>query len=354
MTRYIKKNRKRVGEAPGSLIHVGDYKSQDIQLTLIEYNKDFYERKELKKIEECFKRREEPTIKWVNVEGLHDVSIIEKIGKEFKLHPLMLEDILSTNQRPKLDDYDDYILVVLKMIYYNEEKKQIVTEQVSLVLVDNYVFSFQEFKGDVFDNIRERIKTSKGSIRKLGADYLMYSIVDAIVDSYFYILEKLGDSTEEIEHKLMEDPEKEVLQNIYSTKRELIYLSNSVWPLREVVGSLTRMESKLLNDSIQLYFNDVHDHIMQIVDVIESYRDIMSGMLDTYLSSISNKTNEVMKILTIFSTIFIPLTFLAGIYGMNFKYFPELDFPWAYPVFWVITVITIVFMLVFFRKKKWL
>jgi magnesium transporter len=354
MARYIKKNRKKVGESPGSLIHIGDYNSEKIELTLIEYNKDFYERKELEKIEECFRRKDAATIKWVNVEGIYDVSIIEKIGKQFSLHPLMLEDILNTNQRPKMDDYEDYILVVLKMIYYNEEKREVVTEQVSLVLVDNYVFSFQEFKGDVFDGIRERISTAKGNIRKLGADYLMYAIIDSIVDSYFIILEKLGDSTEEIEHKLMEEPEKEILQNIYNTKRELIYLNNSIWPLREVIGNLARSDSKLIKENTQLYLKDIHDHIMQIIDVIDSYRDIMSGMLDTYLSSISNRTNDVMKTLTIFSSIFIPLTFLAGIYGMNFKYFPELDIPWAYPAFWVITIVMIILMMLYFRRKKWL
>lgn len=354
MARYIKKNRKKVGESPGSLIHIGDYSSEKIELTLIEYNKEFYERKELNKIEECFQRKDASTIKWVNIEGVHDVSIIEKIGKQFSFHPLMLEDILNTNQRPKMDDYEDYILVVLKMIYYNEEKREVVTEQVSLVLVDNYVFCFQEFKGDVFDGIRERISTAKGNIRKLGADYLMYAIIDSIVDSYFIILEKLGDNAEEIEHKLMEEPEKEILQNIYNTKRELIYLNNSVWPLREVIGNLTRTDSKLIGENTQLYLNDIHDHIMQIVDVIDSYRDIMSGMLDTYLSSISNRTNDVMKTLTIFSSIFIPLTFLAGIYGMNFKYFPELGIPWAYPAFWVITVVMIILMLLYFRRKRWL
>lgn len=354
MAKFIKKSTKRVGESPGSLIHVGDYKNENIEISLIEYNKEFHESKKLKRIEECFKFRQKDTIKWINIEGLQDVNIIEKIGKEFNLHPLILEDILNTGQRPKIDDYDDYILVVLKMIYYNEELKEIISEQVSLVLVENYIFSFQEFKGDVFDGIRERLKTAKGNIRKLGPDYLVYALIDAIVDSYFIILEQVGDYSEEIEHQLMEEPKKDVLQNIYKLKREMIFLGNSIWPLREVVGNLTRTESTLIKQNTGLYLRDVYDHIIQVIDIIESYRDIMSGMLDTYLSSISNKTNDVMKILTIFSTIFIPLTFLAGIYGMNFKYIPELDFPWAYPFFWIVTLITVAFMIRYFRRKKWL
>lgn len=353
MARYIKKTTQKPGTSPGTLTYIGEHKTEKIQLTMIEYGRDFYERKELKKIEECFNKKERDTIKWVNVEGLHDTSIIEKIGHEFNLHPLMLEDILNTGQRPKMDDYEEYILVVLKMIYYNEAVKEIVTEQVSLVLIDNYVFSFQEFEGDVFDSIRERIEAGKGNIRKLGPDYLVYALIDAIVDSYFFILEQIGNSSEEIEHQLMEEPKKEVLQSIYSMKREMIYLSNSIWPLREVVGNLTRTDSLLIKENTSLYLRDVHDHIIQIIDIIESYRDIMSGMLDTYLSSIGNKTNDVMKVLTIFSTIFIPLTFLAGIYGMNFKYFPELELPWAYPAFWLITIVIIVLMISYFKRKKW-
>jgi magnesium transporter len=354
LAKFIRRTSQRAGESPGTLVYNGEHKTEKIELTLIEYNRDFCERKELKKIEECFNKRDSDSVKWVNIEGLHDVSIIEKIGKEFKLHPLMLEDILNISQRPKMDDYEDYILVTLKMVYYNSKVKEIVTEQVSLVLIDNYVFSFQEFEGDVFDQVRERIQTGKGNIRKQRADYLVYALIDAIVDSYFFILEQVGDTSEDIEHQLMEEPKKEVLQGIYNLKREMIYLSNSIWPLREVVGNLTRTDSQLIKQNTRLYLRDVYDHILQVIDIIESYRDIMTGMLDTYLSSIGNKTNDVMKILTIFSAIFIPLTFLAGIYGMNFRYFPELELPWAYPAFWIVTLAIIALMLGYFKRKKWL
>jgi magnesium transporter len=354
MARYVKRASRRAGESPGTLVYNGEHKTEKIELTLIEYSKDFCERKDLRKIEECFNKRERDSVKWVNIEGLHDVSIIERIGKEFKLHPLMLEDILNISQRPKMDDYEDYILVTLKMVYYNQTLKEIVNEQVSFVLIDNYVFSFQEFEGDVFDEVRQRIQAGKGNIRKQGADYLVYALIDAIVDSYFFILEQVGDSSEDLEHQLMEEPKKEVLQGIYNLKREMIYLSNSIWPLREVVGNLTRTESQLIKQNTSLYLRDVYDHILQVIDIIESYRDIMTGMLDTYLSSIGNKTNDVMKILTIFSAIFIPLTFLAGIYGMNFRYFPELELPWAYPAFWVVTLAIIALMLSYFKRKRWL
>lgn len=354
MGRYIKNMGQRAGEAPGTLVHIGDIANEKIQLTLIEYNKEHSEKKELNNVEECFQSKNNENIKWVNVEGIHDISIIEKIGKEFNLNYLMLEDILNTGQRPKLDDYDDYLFAVLKMLYYDEKRNEIIIEQVSFVLVSNYVFSFQEFEGDVFEAVRERIKAGKGNIRKLGPDYLLYALIDAIVDSYFFILEKVGDNTEDIEEELMLEPRREVLQNIYKVKREMIFLRNSIWPLREVVGSLSRCESSLIKENTGMYLRDVYDHTIQIIDTIESYRDIASGMLDTYLSSISNKTNDVMKVLTIFSTIFIPLTFIAGIYGMNFQYMPELSWKWSYLVFWIITIIVMLSMLSYFRRKKWL
>lgn len=354
MAKYVKKKRKKIGTAPGTLIHTGDYNGSDIKIELIEYNKEELITAKEVSIEECFKNKDKDSVKWVNIQGLHQIDIIERIGKEFGLHPLMLEDILNTSQRPKLDDYDDYLFVVLRMLYYDENKYEVTMEQISLVLVDNYVISFQEFPGDTFNNLKERIKIGKGSLRKSGPDYLLYALVDSIVDSYFTVLEQIGDDTEEIEQKLMEDPSKQVLKDIYRLKREMISLNNSVWPLRELVNGLIRIESPLINKSTIVYIRDVYDHIIQVIDIIESYRDMISGMLDTYLSSISNKTNDVMKVLTIFSTIFIPLSFLAGIYGMNFKNMPELELNWGYSAFWLLTAAIVLLMLRYFRKKKWL
>lgn len=353
MNKYTKKTNKGIGVAPGTLIHVGENINERARITMFEYDEDYFLDSELENIELCFNSDRKSTIKWVNIDAVDKIDIIEKVGKEFNFHALMLEDIVSTGQRPKLDDYDDYILIVLKMLYYNEETSDVKVEQVSFVLKDNYVFSFQEFEGDVFDNVRERLRSGKRNIRKTGADYLIYALIDAIVDSYFVILEKIGDKTEDIEQQLMEDPGKEVLHSIYRLKREMIFLRNSIWPLREVVNSLVRCDTPLFAESTVVYLRDVYDHIIQVIDTVETYRDVLSGMLDTYLSSISNKTNDTMKVLTIFSTIFIPLTFVAGVYGMNFNYMPELNLRWGYGLFWIICIGILVMMIRYFKKKKW-
>jgi magnesium transporter len=229
----------------------------------------------------------------------------------------------------------------------------VAAEQVSLILGPNYVISFQEGE-DVFEPLRERIKSGKGRIRKMGADYLAYALLDSIVDNYFAVLEKLGEAVEFLEEKLVTDPTRDTLHAIHNLKREMIFLRRSVWPLREVLGSLERGESPLVKDSTEVFFRDVYDHTIQVIDTIETFRDMLSGMLDIYLSSISNRLNEVMKVLTIIATLFIPLTFLVGVYGMNFKYMPELGLRWAYPVLWAIMVGTAVAMLIYFRKKRWL
>jgi magnesium transporter len=354
MGRIIKKSPKKVGASPGTLMHIGKKYKDNVEITLIEYGVENVKIRKIENIEECFQNRDTSTVKWLNIECIHDIDVIDTIGKGFNLHPLLLEDVLNTGQRAKVDDYDNYIFIVLKMLSYDDDKHEIVSEQISLVIIDNYVLSFQEIGGDVFDNVRVRIKAAKGNIRKFGTDYLLYALIDAIVDSYFVILEKLGSHIDDIEDKLMDSPGEDVLQSIHSLKREMLFLRTSIWPLREVISTLVRGENKLLNDTTVVYFRDVYDHIIQVIDTIEVYRDILSGMLDTYLSSISNKTNDIMKILTILSTIFIPITFVAGVYGMNFDRMPELRWKWGYGFFWI-SVIAITFaMLRFFRKKRWI
>lgn len=354
MAKIVKRTGKGIGAAPGTLVHIGKKANEKVHMTMLEYNEERFQENVLYEIEECFGVKENPTVKWINIDAIDKVDIIEKIGTEFKLHPLMLEDILNTAQRPKIDDYDDYLFIVLKMLSFNEKKHEITSEQVSFVLVSNYVFSFQECEGDVFDNVRERLRSGKRNIRKTAPDYLVYALIDAIVDSYFTVIEKIADRTDKLEEELLDSPDKDVLKDIHSLKREMIFLRNSIWPLREVVNSLIRCDSPLINENIVIYLRDVYDHIVQIIDTIEIYREVLSGMQETYLSSISNKTNEVMKVLTIFSTIFIPLTFLAGIYGMNFKYIPELEWNYGYGVFWFLSIIIAVLMLRFFKNKKWL
>ena len=312
------------------------------------------EEKEAKEVEECFPFKDKPTVTWINIDGIQRIDVIEKIGKHFNLHPLALEDIVNTGQRPKMEDFVDYIFVVLKMLYYDEKERETKAEQLSLVLGPNWVISFQENEGDVFDPIRERIRADKGRIRKMGADYLVYALIDAVVDNYFLILEKIGEKIEEIEDELVANPAPETLQAIHNLKRQMIFLRKSVWPLREVISRLERWESQLINKSTDIYLRDVYDHTIQVIDAIETFRDMLSGMLDIYLSSVSNRMNEVMKVLTIIATIFIPLTLVAGLYGMNFRYMPELEWPWGYPLVLFFMFAIGVLMLIYFRKKKWL
>jgi len=353
MARVIKKVSRKTGLPPGTLIHVGKKGEEKVNISIIDYDEQHYQGKETENIEDCFPFKDKPTISWINIGGIHKIEIIEKIGKHFNLHPLLLEDILNTDQRPKIEDFDDYIFIVLKMLYYDEKEKEIISEQVSLIIGLNFVISFQEKEGDVFNPIRDRIRNAKGRIRKMGADYLAYALIDAIVDNYFIILEKIGEKIEGMEDELVANPTPETLQTIHNLKRDTIFLRKSVWPLREGINILERSESPLIQESTGIFLRDVYDHTIQVIDTIETFRDMVSGMLDIYLSSISNRMNEVMKVLTIIATIFIPLTFIAGIYGMNFKYMPELEWRWAY--FGVLSVMLVVgiLMIFYFRRRKW-
>lgn len=355
MPKLVKKRSKKIGLPPGTLIHIGDKKIENVEITLISYDEAQYQEREIKKIEECFPFKDKPVVTWLNINGIHDAEIMGKIGEHFGLHPLLLEDIMDTDQRPKIEDFGDYIFIILKMIYCcNEKKNEIEIEQVSLILGLNFVISFQERAGDVFNSIRERIRRGKGRMRKSGADYLAYTLIDAIVDNYFVILEGTGEKIEEMEEKLVTNPTPNTLQGIHNLKRDMIFLRKSVWPLREIISGLERTESSLIEESTGIYLRDVYDHSIQVIDTIETFRDMISGMLDIYLSSISNKMNEVMKLLTIIATIFIPLTFITGVYGMNFVYMPELQLRWGYFATLLIMAVVSVFMLIYFRKKKWL
>ncbi|PIX23878.1 MAG: magnesium and cobalt transport protein CorA [Deltaproteobacteria bacterium CG_4_8_14_3_um_filter_45_9] len=354
MPKPIKKRSKKAGLPPGTLVHIGEKKAETPKITIMDYDEAHFQEKETKTIEECLLFKDKPTVTWINIDGLHQVEILERLGECYGLHPLVLEDILDTDQRPKMEDYGEYLFIVLRMLNYNDKSSEIEAEQISLILGTNFVLSFQEKEGDTFNPIRERIRNSKGRIRRMGADYLSYSLLDSIVDNYFIILEKLGEKIEFLEDELVTRPTPETLQIIHHLKREMIYLRKAVWPLREVIGSLERGEPPLVKETIRVYLRDVYDHTIQVIDTIETFRDMVSGMLDIYLSSISNRLNAVMKVLTIIATIFMPLTFLAGIYGMNFKYMPELEWRWSYPVVWLIMVGIGVSMLLYFRKKKWL
>ena len=354
MPKLIKKRSKKAGLPPGTLVHIGNKRVEKVKISIIDYDEKQFQEKEIKAIKECFSYKDTPTVTWINIDGVHEIKVIEEIGKHFNLHPLILEDMVDTDQRPKIKDLGNYIFIILKMLYYAEKDNEMKVEQVSLVLGKNYVISFQEREGDVFDSIRERIRNNLGQIRKAGADYLIYALIDAIIDNYFTVIEKLGEETENLEDKVISQPNPANVQAIHKLKRDLIFLRKSVWPLREVINILERGESLLILKATNLYLRDIYGQTIQVMDTVETLRDVLSGILDIYLSSMSNRMNEIMKVLTIIATIFIPLTFIVGIYGMNFQYMPEIKWIWGYPVVLSVMLIIVIAMLVFFRRKKWM
>ncbi|OGW51498.1 MAG: magnesium and cobalt transport protein CorA [Nitrospirae bacterium RBG_13_43_8] len=354
MPELMKKRSRKAGLPPGTLIHIGEKKTEEVKITIMDYDETQLQEKEAKTFDECFPYKGRPTVTWINVDGIHQIETLEKLGECFELHPLTLEDVLNTDQRPKMEDFGDYMYIVLKMFSYNDKNNEILIEQVSFILGSNFVLSFQENVGDVFDPIRERIRSGKGRIRKMGADYLLYSLLDAIVDNYFIILEKIGEQIEFIEERLIINPASKTLNIIHKLKRDMLFLRRSVWPLREVISGMERGEFSLIKGTTKIYLRDVYDHNIQIIDTIETLREMLSGMLDIYLTSISNRLNAVMKVLTIIATIFMPLTFLAGIYGMNFKYMPELEWKWGYFLILLVMFAIGISMLFYFKKKKWL
>ena len=345
---------KKTGQSPGTLTHVGEKRVEDVTISVIDYDTATCNATQVANVEDCFPFKDTQTVTWIDVKGLHDTELIGKIGTHFGLHPLVLEDILHTSQRPKMEDFESYIFVVLKMLYYSESNQEFTIEQVSFILGDNFVISFQEAAGDVFDPVRERIRIAKGRLRKHGSDYLLYALIDAIVDGYFVILEKIGEKTEALEEILIKDPPPETLGAIHHLRSEAIFLRKSVWPLRDVINDLKGGDPALITEPVTIFFRDVYDHTIQVIDTIETCRDLVSGMHDMYLSAVSNRMNEIMKVLTIIATIFIPLTFIAGIYGMNFENMPELSWRWSYPVLWSVLIAVGAAMVMYFRKKKWL
>ncbi len=353
MSRLIKEISKKAGTVPGTLVHIGESKTEKVKITIINYDESDFREKIARSAQECIDSVNEKGVTWINIDGVHDVDLVSDLGKAFNIHPLVLEDIVNTGQRPKFDDFEDYIFVVLKMLYKEHKSHDITAEQVSLIVGKNFVISFQEQEGDVFENVRERIRKAKGRIRKMRSDYLAYSLIDAVVDNYFVILESIGEKIEDMEKKLVKKADPKILQNIYGVKRDIIFFRKFVWPLREAINALARGDAALVDQTTVIYLRDVYEHTIQVIDTIETSRDMISGMLDMYLSSLSNRMNEVMKVLTIFAAIFIPLTFIAGIYGMNFKYMPELEWHWGY--FSVLGFMAVVagVLIIFFKKKKW-
>lgn len=325
---------------------------------MLDYCPEHLDERELRSVDEAFPYRGRPTVTWVNVDGLHEPGLLGQLGAHFGVHPLHLEDILNTNQRPKVEITEDTVFLVLKMLSYAGGELDV--EQVSVVLGKDFVLSFQEKPGDVFSPIRQRLRQAHAPIRKAGADYLAYALVDAVVDHYFTVLEGLGEYVEELEEALLEDPSHRAIEDIQRLKRQLILVRRAVWPLREVISTLERRESPLIRESTGVYLRDVYDHTVQAIDTVENFREMIVGMLDIYLSSATRRLNEVMKVLTIIATIFIPLTFITGIYGMNFNpeagplNMPELNWPYGYPAALGVMATAALGMLYYFRRRKWL
>jgi magnesium transporter len=345
---------KERGLPPGTLVYTGEKKVEEVRISYIDYDENNFEEKQVSTVEECFPLKETKTVSWVNIDGLHDVEIIKKLSERFGIHPLIQEDIVHVGQRPKCEESENTIFIVFQMLSFNEDSQRIDSEQVSLIFGSNYVLSFQERPGDCFETIRNRIRESKGRIRKMGADYLAYTLVDAVVDNYFFVLEKMSEKIELLQEGLLVNPDTEKLQQIHFIRRELISLRKSVWPMRELVSGLERSESSLIAKTTGVYLRDVYDHSIQVIEAVETFRDMVSSMLDIYLSSVSNRMNEVMKVLTIIATIFIPLTFIAGLYGMNFKNMPELEWKYGYGLVLLVMLVVSVVMLLYFKRKRWL
>jgi magnesium transporter len=353
MNKLLKKRSQKTGLPPGTLMHIGEERKETVKISVLEYDEQTVREEKNLRLEQCFVFKSAPTVTWIHVEGVHDVEVLEKLGNCFELHPLMMEDILTTDQRPKMEDYEKDLFIVLKMLTHKKPSQEIRAEQISLIFRTNVVISFQESPGNCFAPIWERIQNGKTRIRKLGADYLAYALIDFVVDHYFILLETLGERIEALEGRLVANPAARTLQDIQKLKREMIVFRRWIWPLRELLSGLQREES-FIQKSTSFYLRDVYDHTIQVMDTIEIFRDMLSGMVDLYMSSINNRMNAVMKVLTIIATIFMPLTFIAGLYGMNFKFMPELEWHFGYPTVLLGMAAIGVSMLIIFRKKGWL
>ena len=353
MRKISAKASKKAGQPPGTLVYTGKTRDYKMKITVLDYNERQFQEKTFKKIEEYKEFEDKDTVTWINVEGIYDVDTVEQIGKYFDIHQMLMEDIVNVQQRSKIDSMEESILIVIKKISIENKASEIEKEQISLVLGRNYVISFHEKTDDIFNPIRERIRKESCAIRKMGADYLAYTLVDVIVDNYFVVLDEIGEMIEDVETELIANTTAKTLQSIHRLRKEVMFLRSSIWPLREIYTKLDRLETKLIQPATAIYFRDLHEHIIEVIEIIETYRDIIYGMMDIYISIVSNKTNEVMKVLTIISTIFIPLTFIVGIYGMNFAYMPELQWRYGYPGIIIIMALISLFMLAYFKRKEW-
>lgn len=353
MIRTVGARAQKAGLSPGSVVHTGARRVERATVDQIVYHEEGAEERQDVRLEDAHAAAQTEGVTWINVTGLHDTDLIERIGELFGLHPLTLEDIASVGQRPKVEAYDDYLYVVLRMLSLDDDGA-LENEQISLVLGRGFVLTFQERPGDVLEPVRTRIRQGKGRIRKLGADYLAYALIDILVDSYFTVLEHYSDRVVELEETIFAAPTPAEMSTLIRLKQELLFLRKAVWPVRELLAGLQREESELLSPAVAAFLRDAYDHAVQAIDAVETLRDLLSGLQDAYLSSLSFRMNEVMKVLTVMASLFIPLTFLVGVYGMNFDWMPELHWRWSYPLLWLLMLTTSVLMLLYFRRKRWI
>lgn len=351
----IKSRVKKAGQPPGTMVFTGVKKVSESSMTVVTFSPHDFHETSGTDIKECLPRKMEKGVMWVHVEGLQNVELIKAIAEHFNLHPLTIEDILNVNQRAKVEEFDGYIFITIKVLSELTKQGTLPVEQFSIVMGENFVLSFAESHLTLFNNIRERLRSgAQQRLRQQGADYLTYRLLDTIIDQYFVVLEGVGDLIEETEERIISDPKPQTARNLYRLKRQMMGLRKAIWPAREVMSHLLQIDGKMISSFAHIYFRDVYDHVAQAIDTIETFRDMLSGLLDVYLSTLSNRMNEIMKVLTIIATIFIPITFIASIYGMNFKYMPELNWRWGYPIVLIIMAVVALIMLVYFRRKKWI
>lgn len=354
MLNKLKRSRHsaKAGLPPGSLVHIGKERTEEITIELLDYNVDQASKSQITDVSELQHCLKTDSVSWVNVNGVHNPELVASIGKIYGIHDLVLEDVLNTEHHPKVEPFDDYVFFTMKMISYNE-KKSLEREQLSIIFSKAFVLCFQEKKGDVFDPLRERILKSSGIIRKKGNDYLVYRLIDTVVDNYFFIVEEIEERLELLEEDIIANTEVDHTLEIQRLKREILALKRALLPLRDAVSSLEKGFSDIIETENDKYFHDVYDHLVQIQESLESNREVLSSLMDLQLANMSNRMNEVMRVLTVIATIFIPLTFIAGIYGMNFSYMPELQWKYGYAGVWGIMLLMLATMLLFFRRKKW-
>lgn len=352
--RFVRRQIKSAGAAPGTLVHTGEKKMERVRIRVVEYDEGSLREREYAEVREVWQEPASGSVRWINIDGLHDLDLVREVGDHFGLHPLVVEDIVHVGQRPKEEEYEGYLCMVLPMLTWDTPSGAVDDEQLSLILGPGWVLTFQERVGDAFEPVRERLRAGKGRIRARGADYLAYALVDAVVDRYYGVLEEIGGLTEVLELEVLDAPTAASMNKLHHLKRELVALRRSVWPVRDVMNGLVRSDSPLFHDETRVFVRDVYDHSVHVIESVEALRDVASGAVDLYLSNVSYRTNEVMKVLTIMASIFIPLTFMAGIYGMNFEYMPELGVRWAYPALWAAMIAVATGLIVYFRRKGWM